>query len=134
VLVDLSTIGVDYQGAGVVTTRAYARDNQDVVRRYLRAYVEGLHRFKTDKNFSLKVIGKYTRISEPDALEETYPHYAVKVMPKVPYPTTKGIQMVLDEIGSRDVKAKNLSPAALIDVHYLNELEQSGFVKNLYGE
>jgi hypothetical protein len=33
-----------------------------------------------------------------------------------------------------DVKAKNLSPAALIDVHYLNELEQSGFVKNLYGE
>ena len=134
VLVDLSTIGVDYQGAGVVTTRAYARDNQDVVRRYLRAYVEGLHRFKTDKNFSLKVIGKYTRISEPDALEETYQHYAVKVMPKVPYPTTKGIQMVLDEIGSRDVKAKNLSPAALIDVHYLNELEQSGFVKNLYGE
>jgi NitT/TauT family transport system substrate-binding protein len=134
VLADLSTIDVDYQGAGVVTTRAYARENQDVVRRYLRAYVEGLHRFKTDKNFSLKVIGKYTRISEADALEETYQHYAVKVMPKVPYPTTKGIQMVLDEIGSRDAKAKNLSPAALIDVHYLNELEQSGFVKNLYGE
>jgi hypothetical protein len=67
-------------------------------------------------------------------LEETYQHYAVKIMPKVPYPTTKGIQMVLDEIGSREVKAKNLSPAALIDVHYLNELEQSGFVKNLYGE
>jgi len=134
VLADLSTIGVDYQGAGVVTTRAYARENQDVVRRYLRAYVEGLHRLKTDKNFSVKVIGKYTRISDPDALEETYQHYAVKIMPKVPYPTTKGIQMVLDEIGSRDAKAKNLSPAALIDVHYLNELEQSGFVKNLYGE
>ena len=134
VLADLSTIGVDYQGAGVVTTRAYARENQDIVRRYLRAYVEALHRLKTDKSFSVKVIGKYTRISEPDALEETYQHYAVKVMPKVPYPTTKGIQMVLDEISSRDAKAKNLSPAALIDVHYLNELEQTGFVKNLYSE
>jgi NitT/TauT family transport system substrate-binding protein len=133
-LADLSTIGVDYQGAGVVTTRSYARENQDVVRRYLKAYVEGLHRLKTDKNFSLKVIGKYTRISEADALEETYQHYAIKVMPKVPYPTTKGIQMVLDEIGSRDAKAKNLSPASLIDVSYLKELEQSGFVKNLYGE
>jgi NitT/TauT family transport system substrate-binding protein len=134
VLADLSTIGVDYQGAGVVTTRTYARKNQDVVRRYLRAYVEGLHRLKTDKAFSLKVIGKYTRISEADALEETYQHYAVKVMPKMPYPTIKGIQMVLNEIGSRDAKAKNLSPASLIDVHYLNELEQSGFVKKLYGE
>jgi NitT/TauT family transport system substrate-binding protein len=134
VLADLSTIGVDYQGAGVVTTRAYARENQDIVRRYLRAYVEALHRLKTDKSFSVKVIGKYTRISEADALEETYQHYAVKVMPKMPYPTTKGIQMVLDEIGSRDAKAKGLSPGALIDVHYLKELEQSGFVKNLYGE
>lgn len=37
--------------------------------------------------------------------------------------------MVLDEIGSRNAKAKYLSPAALIDVHYLNELEQSRFIK-----
>jgi NitT/TauT family transport system substrate-binding protein len=133
-LADLSAIGVDYQGAGVVTTRSYARDNPDIVRRYLRAYVEGLHRLKTDKNFSLKVIGKYTRISEADALDETYQHYAVKVMPKVPYPTTKGIQMVLDEIGSRDPKAKTISPANLTDLTYLKELEQAGFIKNLYGE
>ncbi|MBI4523227.1 MAG: ABC transporter substrate-binding protein, partial [Deltaproteobacteria bacterium] len=75
-LADLSTIGVDYQGAGVVTTKTYLRENRDVARRYLRAYVEGLHRLKTDKSFSMKVIGKYSRISEPDWLEETYQHYA----------------------------------------------------------
>ncbi len=100
-LADLSTIGVDYQGAGVVTSRSYMREAPDTVRRYLRAYVEALHRFKTDKNFSIRVIGKYTRIADIEALEETYQHYAVKVMPKVPYPTLKGIQMVLDEIGAR---------------------------------
>ena len=61
VLADLSTVGLDYQGAGVVTTRAYARENQDIVRRYLRAYVEALHRLKIDKSFSVKVIGKYQR-------------------------------------------------------------------------
>lgn len=133
-LADLSAIGIDYQGAGVVTRRSYVRDNPDVVRRYLRAYVEGLYRFKTDKKFSLQVIGKYSRIHEAEALEETYQHYAVKVMPKVPYPTTKGIQMVLDEIGARNAKAKALSPASLIDVSYLKELEQSGFIKGLYGE
>ena len=133
-LADLSAIGVDYQGAGVVTTRAYTRENKDIVRRYLRAYVEGLHRLKSDRSFSVKVIGKYSRINEADALDETYQHYAVKVMPKVPYPTIKGIQMVLDEIASRDQKAKNLSPASLIDVNYLKELEQEGLIKSLYGE
>ena len=46
----------------------------------------------------------------------------------------KGIQMVLDEIASRDPKARNLSPASLVDVSYLKELEQGGFIKNLYGD
>ena len=133
-LADLSTIGVDYQGAGVVTTRSYLREAPDTMRRYLRAYVEALHRFKTDKAFAAKVIGKYSRMTEPDALEETYQHYAVKVMPRVPYPTLKGIQMVLDEIGTRTPKAKSLAPDSFIDVGYLRELEQSGFIKKLYGE
>ena len=131
-LADLSAIGVDYQGAGVVTTRSFVRENPDTIRRYLRAYVEGLHRLKTNKNFSMKVIGKYSRIGEADALEETYQHYAVKVMPRIPYPTTKGIQMVLDEMSARNPKAKVLQPAVFIDVSQLQELEQSGFIKNLY--
>ena len=111
-LADLSAIGVDYQGAGVVTTQRYLRENPDTIRRYLRAYVEGLHRLKTDKSFSMKVIGNYSRISEADALEETYQHYALKVMPRMPYPTTKGIQMVLDEMSSRNPKLKVFRPAA----------------------
>src|SRR5688572_8166587 len=133
-LADLSAIGVDYQGAGVVTTQRYLGENPETIRRYLRAYVEGLHRLKTDKAFSMKVIGKYSRISEAEALEETYQHYAVKVMPRVPYPTTKGIQMVLDEMSSRNPKAKSLQPGSFIDVANLRELDQSGFIKNLYGE
>jgi len=133
-LADLSTIGVDFQGAGVVTSKNYVRENPDLTRRYLRAYVEGLHRLKTDKSFSMKVIGKYSRISEADWLEETYQHYAVKVMPRVPYPTIKGIQMVLDEMSQRNPKAKGLLPASFIDVTILRELEQSGFIKSLYGE
>jgi len=133
-LADLSAIGVDYQGAGVVTTKTYMRESPDVVRRYLRAYVEGLHRFKTDKSFAVKVIGKYSRITDQEALEETYQHYAVKVMPRVPYPTIKGIQMVLDEIGLRTPKARRLPPESFIDVNYLRELEQGGFIKKLYGE
>jgi NitT/TauT family transport system substrate-binding protein len=132
-LADLSNSGIDYQGAGVVTTRSFVRENPDVVRRYIRAYVEGLHRLKTDKSFSLKVLAKYTRIAEPEALEETYQHYAIKVMPRVPYPTTKGIQTVLDEIGTRNAKTKTLTPSSLIDVSFLTELEQSGFIKSLYG-
>lgn len=40
--------------------------------------------------------------------------------------------MVLDEMSSRNPKAKVLQPAVFIDVSQLQELEQSGFIKNLY--
>ena len=133
-LADLSTIGIDYQGAGVVTTRSYMREAPDTVRRYIRAYVEGLHRLKTDKSFAIKVIAKYSRITDSAALEETYQHYAVKVMPKIPYPTIKGIQMVLDEIGTRTPAAKSLPPESFIDISYLKELDRTGFFKTLYGD
>jgi NitT/TauT family transport system substrate-binding protein len=131
-LVDLSAIGVDYQGAGVVTTRSYVREQPDIVRRYLRAYVEGLHRFKTDKDLSLRILAKYSRITERDMLEETYNHYAVKVMPRVPYPTMKGIRLVLDEIASRSPKAREIAPDSLVDLRYLREIDNSGFIKALY--
>jgi NitT/TauT family transport system substrate-binding protein len=131
-LADMSAIGVDYQGAGIVTTRSYMRERTDTLRSYLKAYVEGLARFKTDKAFSLKVLAKYSRIDDREMLEETYRHYAVNVMPRVPYPTMKGIQMVLDEISSRSPKTREISPASLVDVTYLKELEQSGFIKRLY--
>ena len=71
------------------------------------------------------MIGKYSRITDQEALEETYQHYAVKIMP---------IQMVLDEIGSRTPKAKSLAPESFIDISYLKELERAGFIKKLYGE
>lgn len=131
-LVDLSAIGVDYQGAGVVTTRSYMRDHAETMRSYLKAYMEGLARLKSDKGFSLKVLAKYSRITDREMLEETYRHYAVNVMPRVPYPTIKGIQLVLDEIASRNPKAREISPSNLIDIGFLNELDSSGFIKRLY--
>jgi NitT/TauT family transport system substrate-binding protein len=98
----------------------------------LKAYVEGLRRFKTDKDYSLKVLAKYSRISDRDMLEETYRHYAIKVMPRVPYPTIKGIQLVLDEIAARNPKAREISPTSLVDLSFLKEIESSGFVQALY--
>ncbi len=80
------------------------------------------------------MIAKYSRITDAAALEETYQHYAVKVMPKIPYPTIKGIQMVLDEIGTRNPAAKSLAPESLIDISYLKELDRAGFFKRLYGD
>jgi ABC-type nitrate/sulfonate/bicarbonate transport system substrate-binding protein len=51
---------------------------------------------------------------------------------RVPYPTMKGIRLVLDEIAARSPKARDIAPDSLIDLSYLKEIDGSGFIKSLY--
>jgi hypothetical protein len=46
----------------------------------------------------------------------------------------EGIQFAIDDVATRKPEAKRLKPAELIDVRFVKELEESGFVKVLYGE
>src|SRR5918992_3511674 len=57
-LLDMSKLDADYHINGVVTTRRYLKTNEDMVRRFMRAYIEGAARAQKDKNFALKTMGK----------------------------------------------------------------------------
>jgi NitT/TauT family transport system substrate-binding protein len=71
-LVDLSKLDVEYHVNGVVTTRKFLKSNEDTVRRFLRAYIEGAVRGMNDKAFAMKSMGKYFRTNDHEVLEETY--------------------------------------------------------------
>jgi hypothetical protein len=51
----------------------------------------------------------------------------------VPYPTTEGIQTIIDHLAKTRPQAKGLNSSDFIDSSILKEIEDSGFVKRLYG-
>jgi hypothetical protein len=53
-----------------------------------------------------------------------------ELLQPVPAPTEEAIQAVLD--GETEPQAKNFKPSDFIDLSFLRELEQSGYVSNLY--
>jgi hypothetical protein len=57
-----------------------------------------------------------------------------RVIQRVPYPSVDGLQSVIDEVAARKPEARKLKPADLIDGRFVKELEESGFVKTLYGD
>ena len=71
-LVDIAALGLPYQATGVATTRRFIRERTDVVRRYIKAHVEAVHRFKTDRETSMKVLAKALALSDRHLLERTY--------------------------------------------------------------
>jgi ABC-type nitrate/sulfonate/bicarbonate transport system substrate-binding protein len=132
-LMDTAKMEVPFQSTGIVTTRAYLKQQRDAVRRYLMAYIEGLHLLFTDKRLAISVIKKYTRTTDPKMLDMTY-DYAKKIVERVPRPTLEGIQLVLDVIGEVNPKAKDYKPADFVDMSLMQELEKEGFIRKVWGQ
>ena len=60
VLVDYNKAGYRYPLSSVIVTQKLLRTQESAVRKFLEAHIEAVHRFKTDPNFTMNVIGKYT--------------------------------------------------------------------------
>ncbi|MET0585616.1 MAG: ABC transporter substrate-binding protein [Candidatus Binatia bacterium] len=130
-LFDLNTLGVELQQTCVTVTTKYLRERRPVVKSFIQAYAEGLHRFITDRDFSVRVMKKYLRIDDREILDDAYKFYSEK-LEKIPYPTLKGIKFIIDEIAERNPQAKKASPESFVDLSVLQELEQSGFFAQLW--
>ncbi|MBI2360936.1 MAG: ABC transporter substrate-binding protein [Deltaproteobacteria bacterium] len=133
-LAPLADLGLDYVGTCLVTTRALIQKNENLVRRLVMAFAEGIHFYKTQKEASLRFMSKFTKLKDTAALEEAYNTYAIKFMSRVPYPTLKGVETILEDLGKKNPKARGADPAAFIEPRFLKELEASGFIAQLYGK
>jgi len=131
-LLDYSTAGLDYQHSGMGTTKSFIAKNPDLIKRYLQAMIEGIHRYKTDRAFGLKVLERHLRVQDPETIQSAYDYYAPKTL-LVPYVNMKGMKFLLDTIGETNAKAKKIEPEDVVDHSILQAIESSGFVKQITG-
>ena len=124
--ISIGDLGVEVQGNGFATSRAYIAGNRDVVKNALKGFVEAIYLIYANKPAAQKVFAKYMRTNDPVVLEDSYNGY-IKSIPKKPYPTLKGIQFMLDVLAPTLPNAKNFKPEQFVDLSFLQELEKEGF-------
>ena len=134
VLADLAALGMVYQHTTVATTRKFIREHSDTVRRYVRSHVEAVHRLKNDREMGIKVLGKYIRgISDREVLEKSYDRAVTdNTLPRKQYPTLEGIKVILDGMADQEPKAKLAKAEEFVDMRFIRELDQSGYIDTLY--
>ena len=131
ILAEPSDFGSAYTNTPIAATGAFIREHLDTVRRFTRALVEGIFVYKTQRDFSKKTIAKYMRISDPEAVEDSYQFFS-PIVPAKPYPPLDGIKEVLLELGEKDPKIRSAKPEDFADSSFVKELDESGFIDNLY--
>ena len=131
-LADLQMLGLEYQHTSIATSRALLKSKPDLARDFVRAYVEGIHYAKTHRRETIEVIAKYLRTDDKEILDDTYDSIVQTLVPEKPYPTLKGIQIILREFGAKDPAARSARPEQFVDTTILKELDSSGFIDKLY--
>lgn len=119
----------------ISTSLRFAEAHPEMVERFLKGLLEGIHFFKTQPERSMNIIReRYKQDGNMDLAmaERTYESMAAALEPRM-YPSTKAIENVYEESLREDPESARVNPMALWDLHYLRRIDDSGFTDNLYG-
>ena len=128
-LIDLSKEGPEYVSVAIGSTRSFLKNNEEMTRRFVRGYSEGVLFLKANKAAGIKAIQKYARIKDPDILEATYAE-ARTYIETLPYVTRNGMEAIIAEFVATEPKAKAAKLDDFLDTRFVAQLEKEGFYKS----
>ncbi len=132
VLMDMSELGAEFQITGLASSQGFLTQKRGSALKFMRAFVEGIHYYKTRKKESMDIIARYMRTNDTEAVEATYDYFATKIVPKKPYPSIKGIKALLDLAAKERPEAAGIAPERFVNLTILRDLDESGFMDHLY--
>jgi len=131
-IINITDMDLAFPNPSLLIQGGILRSKPDVIDRFMRAYARGMHRARTDKELTLKSIARYSKVDDPVFLQKAYDLYIGKVLEKAPYINMTGMQNALDDLAKAVPEARNAKPDQFIDFRFLEKLEKSGLLKELY--
>ena len=127
VLVDFAEYGLNYALGGIAARRDYVDRNPEITRKFVKAYVEGMHRYRNDREFTIGVQAEYSGLADRTVAEATY-DLTQPGMPRTPYPVVSALQTLLVFMAKELPGAKNADARKFVDDRFVRELDESGFI------
>lgn len=118
---------LSYPNTSLTVVRSFLEKQRSLVKNLLKAQIEAIHIVRTDKELTLRIMKKYLKVNDPDAIDATYEFFARRML-EVPRAETEGTKNILADFG-----ALQRSPNEFLDMTLLDELEREGFFQRLRG-
>ena len=123
-MIDLAALKIPYLQGAVEVQRGLLQTRRALVVNFLKAFLESLKAAKDKPELAVAAIAKRMRI-KPEEIRSAYaPHE--RVWEALPYVRADAVQAILD------LTPGEKNPERFIDNGVLKELEDSGFVRELY--
>ncbi|HET7394333.1 MAG TPA: ABC transporter substrate-binding protein [Candidatus Binatia bacterium] len=129
-LVDVGQLKIVFPNTPVSTTQSFIKGNRDSASRFMRGFSQGLNRLRNDKEFSMKVLSKYTKVTDTETLGQLHHTYGVRYSgDRIPYVRAEGVDEILKRTPGKE--AREAKAGDFVDNSLLKDLEQSGWFKTL---
>jgi len=113
------------------TTRRLIASNRGLVMNVMQGFVETIHLFKTRPDVVVPLLQRYVKIEDRKVAEDLYAFH-VPVFQKIPRPSFPGMQALRDFLVTKYPAAASLKESDIADPSFIDELERSGFIDQLY--
>ena len=133
VIADSVKMDIPFFNTGLLGSRKYLDAHEAKVLNFLRAYLEAIKILKTDREYSITALGRFTRVQNLKAIADGYDYFNNQLKP-VPYPSAEAMQAVVAQLAENNPKARGLDARTFVTDRYLRRLEDEGFVKRLWGK
>jgi NitT/TauT family transport system substrate-binding protein len=130
---NLADLNYRYPGTALITTENFIRSRPQTLNRFLKATLEGIKYAKANPEFTARILGKYTRSTDSKLLMSAFKSYVLGYIRNVPTVTGAEMESVLEDIASRNPRAKGANPRQFYDPQPLEQLAKEGFIQELYG-
>ena len=122
VLADIGEFSA-YPNTSVTLTRAFIEKQRPLAKNLLRSEIESIHYIRTNREGSIKILKKYLRVDDAEAIEATYDFFSRRT-DAVPRTNLEGLKNIL-----REMNAAQRNPSEFVDMSLLDELEKEGFMQ-----
>jgi NitT/TauT family transport system substrate-binding protein len=133
VIADSVKMEIPFFNTGLLGSKRYLDKQEGKVLNFLRASLESIKILKTERDYSVKALAQFTRVSNLKAIQEGYDYFNNQLQP-VPYPSLEAMQAVVAQIAETNPKARNVDVKNYVSDRYLRRLEEEGFVKKIWGK
>ena len=126
--------GLPVGAGGIVTTRRLIAANRELVSQFVRGCVDAIALYKTRPDVVVPLLQRFLQISDRKSVEQLLAYYA-PLFQADPRPTfASDIRKLTDIVSRKYPAARNIKPDDLADASFVEELDRTGYIDQLYAQ
>ena len=133
VILDITAMKIPFASTVLLSARNTVERKQADLMKFMRAYAEAVHYFLTNKEGTVQIVAKYTKVEDRDVVAFSIDSEAAAVERTLQI-DPKGIELILALMSKSMPQAQSAKTEEFYDPRFTNELRDSGFLKKLWGE